>query len=145
MPCASGRNASAKRLDSLLPFRYSAPASKTQIKEGDRMQTLTTYQAAAARNAEDLDTDRLLQNLMIAIGQLCKIESERDEAETKQLFMQRPSDEAAEAAIMAALFNVAALADRHGIDLSDRADQQIAKVELISRSGRLRMMQGGAE
>lgn len=109
------------------------------------MQTLTTYQAAAARNAEDLDTDRLLQNLMIAIGQLCKIESERDEAETKQLFMQRPSDEAAEAAIMAALFNVAALADRHGIDLSDRADQQIAKVELISRSGRLRMMQGGAE
>jgi len=113
------------------------------------MHTLTTYQAAAVRNAEDLDSDRLSLNLMIALGEMAKSTIAAEDATTKPLqhFQDNPyksgfNREQAQAAIGAILFNAAVLADRFGIDLGELAEMQLAKVERITNSGRLRMLAG---
>ena len=112
------------------------------------MHTLATYQAAAVRNAEDLDSDRLSLNLMIALGEMAKITLAAEDATTKPLnddtryLIRQKHNESAQAALGAILFNAAVLADRFGVDLGELAEMQLAKVERITNSGRLRMLAG---
>lgn len=113
------------------------------------MHTFTTYQFGAVRNAEDLDNERLLLNLMIAVGGITQQIVAVEDANTKPLNMSESSarleNEAVDAAIGAILFNVSVLADRFGVDLAALADVQLAKVEGITNSGRLRMLAGGVK
>jgi len=108
------------------------------------MQTLQAYQKAAVSNAEDLGYERLLLNLMIAIGHVTGGAIAAEDADTKPPtpLRARAEFQAVEAAIGAVLFNSAVLADRFGIDLGELAETQLAKVERITNSGRLRMLAG---
>lgn len=110
------------------------------------MHSLTSYQAAAVANAENLTASRLTNNLLTATGNICMQVLDREDSTTQPLrshaALQRDFADT-EAAIGALLFNAAVLADRFGIDLAELAEAQLEKVERITNSGRLRMLAGG--
>lgn len=114
------------------------------------MPTILTYQTKAALEAESLDTDRLLNNLMSAVGQMAGVIIKSQDAMTGSLNEPvKPalsdSRTAAEYAIAAILFNAAAIADRWNINLDDLTQWQLQKMEAISQSGRLRALRGHQE
>lgn len=110
------------------------------------MHTLLTYQRAAVPHSEDQTSERLILNLVTAIGHLAHATTRGGDVNTIGLkantaYYERFIAEA-EAGIGASLHNLAVIADRFGLSLADIADGHLKQLARVSESGRLRALAG---